>query len=251
MHMKKTAAFIAIFAVITIGIYLNRSYAHIYDRIDEAALKSPDTKQVYLIGNIMTSTEPIVFVALGDSLTAGVGAEKYEQSFPYLLAQKFYGTLGPIKLINWSVPGAKTEDVIDSQLDRAINANAGIITLLIGANDIHGQIAAARFQQNYETILDRLTKQSQAEIYVINIPYIGADSLLLPPYNLYYDSQTRQYNEIIRNLCLRYRVKYIDLYSPTVELFKKSGPHYSSDLFHPSAEGYNLWAQIIYDDINH
>lgn len=250
MHMKKPAVFIFIIIIIAIGVYLNRAYARIYNEIDRAALKSPDIKRTYLIGNAMTTTEQIIYAALGDSLTAGVGADKYEQSFPYQLAQKIQHDQKQIKLLNWSVPGAKTEDVIDTQLNQAIAADPDIITVLIGVNDIHGQVAAAQFQQNYETILDRLARQTRARIYAINIPYIGAETLLLPPYSYYYDFQTKQHNEIIKNLCDRHQVEYIDLYAPTAEIFRRAGPHYSGDLFHPSAEGYSLWAQIIYDDIN-
>ena len=36
----------------------------------------------------------------------------------------------------------------------------------------------------------------------------------------------------------------------TEELFKMNGPHYAADFFHPSSQGYKIWADLIYADIN-
>jgi len=248
--MKKTWLIIISLIILSLIVYLNRSYAHIYAKIEAIGLRSPDQQHLYLIGNNMTSTKQIIYAALGDSLTAGVGAAAYEQSFPYLLAQKLATSGTAMRLIDLAVPGAKSEDVIASQLDQAIASRPDIITILIGINDIHGLVAAAKFQNNYERILNRLDRETQAEIYAIAIPYLGSATLLLPPYNIYYDVQTGDFNAVIKNLGSQYRFHYIDLYTPTVKIFKHNGPHYSADLFHPSAEGYAWWAQLIYDDIN-
>ena len=43
-------------------------------------------------------------------------------------------------------------------------------------------------------------------------------------------------------------LKYIDLYTQTEELFKKNGSHYAADFFHPSTQGYKIWADLIYAD---
>jgi len=241
---------VIIFLLIIIALYFNRSYAHIYNKIEDADLKSSDNGQPYFVVNNDTASSSLTYVALGDSLTAGVGVTNYEDSYPYLLAQYFAGNDYQINLQSRSYPGERTADLIKDYLPEAISDNPDVVTLLIGVNDIHGQISRKEFSQNYETILKRLTTETNAKIYVINIPFIGADNLLLPPYDYYFNLKTRQFNKIIKELADKYSVKYIDLYTPTEDLFRDNGSHYSTDFFHPSAEGYKIWADLIYADIS-
>lgn len=246
--MKKTYLAITILLLLTVAYFFFAHY-YFYYKIKVAGLKPVDTRHTYEIKSPNASSSKLVYVALGDSLTSGAGTEKVEDSFPYLLAEKF-AVNNNIILKNFSYPGAKTSHLIKDLLSPAIADKPDIITLLIGTNDIHGNVSADHFKKNYTHILDRLTKETKAKIYVISIPFIGAKTILLPPYNYYYDHKTAKYNNIIKELADTYKIKYIDLATPTAEICEKDGPHYSVDSFHPSAEGYKLWCEIIYADIN-
>lgn len=252
---KRKWLILAIILVIAAGIYLNRAYSHIYGVIGDANLRAVDGQETYIINDMATSTlkkaaSRLVYSALGDSLTAGAGVASRPEMLPYLLAEKFSGGDKTVILKNHSFPGIETSDIITSFLPAALADNPDIITLLIGVNDIHNKVSAAEFAANYEEIIKSLKQGTKAKIYIINIPFIGSDKLMLPPYQSLFDARTREFNKIIKSLTDKYSVKYIDLYSPTVDLFKRSGDHYSQDLFHPSASGYKLWADIIYDNIN-
>ena len=254
MNMRSTAQTkimigFVIFLVI-IGLYLNRAYAHIYNTIGAAGLKPVNSAGEHLIINNMIAATSSIYVALGDSLSAGAGVSGSEQSLPYLLAQKMAGKDKKIVLNNYSVPGFKTGDLIDQLLAPAIAAKPNVVTLLIGVNDIHNQVSPDDFRKNYDEILSRLTKETAAQIYVVNIPFIGGSGMMLPPYQFYFDNKTREFNAVIKELTIKHSVRYIDLYTPTVALFKTAGDHYSADLFHPSAAGYKIWAEIIYDNFN-
>ena len=241
--MKKSHLLvIAVIIVLIIGIYLNRAYGHIFNNIK---LNSSDSEQTYTMGS---SKDALTYVAIGDSLTSGVGIDDYKESYPYLLAQKL-STDKKIVLKDVSYPGYKTEDVKEKLLDEGIADKPDMITLFIGVNDVRSSVSKETFETNYKYILDRLTKETSAKIYLINVPMIGEN--VLPPYDEYFDLQTRNFNSIIKSLAENYGLSYIDIYTPTKEEFKKSNEYYSSDLFHPSAKGYAYWAQIIYDNINH
>ena len=241
---------IVIFLAVAAFTYINRSYAYIYYRISMANLKSVDSARNYLIVNNQTATSSLVYAALGDSLTSGVGANKYSQSYPYLLAQYLAGNDYQVTLKDYSVPGARTQDLLDGLLPGAIKANPDVVTILIGVNDIHGKISTQEFAANYEEILSRLTKETRAKIYIINIPFIGANSLIWQPHRYLYQARTNEFNKIIKQLASKYQVNYLDLYTSTYLLLRESGIHYSDDLFHPSAEGYKIWADLIYADFN-
>jgi len=244
LFLKKCAVIVAV-----VGVYLSVANYYIYFRIGNSGLKPSDNQYTYTIGNEAPAVTPLTYVALGDSLTAGTGADKYEDSYPYLVAQKMAGD-GEVALKDFSIPGARTSHLIDKLLVPAIAAKPDVVTVLIGTNDIHGKVGAADFEKNYRYIIENLQKQTDAEIFLVSIPFIGSDRIFLPPYNYYFRQKTVQFNEIIVRLSKEYGVNYIDIATPTEEIFAKDGPHYAVDSFHPSADGYKLWAQIIYDHIH-
>lgn len=249
IYSKKGLIVIAIILLAGVVVFFNRSYAHIYNTIGRANLKSPDLSGVYLISTNM-ATSSLVYVALGDSLTAGVGTDKYEDSYPYLLAKYMSSGGEEVILKDKAIPGIKSAGLLSELVPAAIKENPDVVTLFIGVNDIHDFVSTDDFKKNYDQTLARLTKETKARIYLINIPFIGADTLIQMPYDYYFEARTKEFNEVIKELAIKYNLKYVDLYAPTVDLFKKSGDHYSADLFHPSAAGYKLWAGIIYAAIN-
>ncbi len=251
---RRRRALVLFIIIALLAIYLNRAYAHIYNEIGHVALCSSDHLETYMIKVQTTNQDtrhPIVYTALGDSLTAGVGVKQYQESYPYLLAQDLAQAGQPIILKDRAIPGERTAGLIAKLLPLAIKDQPQLITVLIGVNDIHGNISAKVFQQNYNIILKQLTNKTKAQIYVINLPYIGSDRLVLPPYNYLLAARTQEFNRIIKRLAQQYSVHYIDLYTPTVSLFKSSGKFYAADSFHPSALGYRLWAKIIYDYLHY
>lgn len=224
-------------------MYLNHSYASIYNKIGNTSLRAPSDFKNYTIG---TFEKTFTYVAIGDSLTAGVGVDSYLKSYPYLLAQKLsqkYST--KINLIPFAMPGARSAYTSDNLINPTIKVNPDIVTLLIGVNDVHGNISTKEFETNYENILQKLTKETKAKIYIINIPYIGTKDLIKTPYQYYFDMRTKRFNTIIKSLASKYELEYIDLHGGFLEQ-DTNKEYYSLDLFHPGEKGYALWTDILY-----
>lgn len=240
---------ISIIVLIALALYLFAAHYSIYKRISNADLKASDTKGEYIIGSGANNGVKLIYTALGDSLTAGVGVSGYEESYPYQFAKKISGASIDITLRDRAYSGAKTSDLVKDLLTTAINDKPDIITLLIGVNDIHGNAPKTEFVENYAEILRQLKAGTKAKIFAISIPYIGTDALLLPPFNSYFKHETIEYNKIIKKLAQANNIEYVDLYTPTEDIFK-SADFYSTDLFHPSARGYGLWSEIIYASYN-
>lgn len=245
--MKKIIVIILIPILVIVG-YMWFGYANIYNRIAAGGLKTVDTKYVYAINS--SASEKIGYAALGDSLTAGVGTDDYKESYPYLLAEGLAKDKG-VTLKDFSLLGARTEDLIDKNLlVSAVAAKPDVITLLIGVNDVRENISEKEFESNYEYIVRELMNNTHAKIYLINIPFIGSDTLYLPPYNWYFENKTVKFNRIIKDIADKYNLAYIDIANPTKRIFEKDGPYYSVDSLHPSKAGYEILEQIIYADIN-
>ena len=244
---KRKIIYYPLIVLVFLAFYLYVANGFIYYRIGQGGLVMPPRQNSYTMGE----GKEIKYIALGDSLTSGVGADKYEESYPYLLAQKMTESGLTVTSRNFSEPGYKTYDLINIFLDSAVVSQPDVVTILIGVNDIHNHVSKEEFKKNYEYILGRLTKETKAKINLINIPLIGSDTVLYPPYDYYFNRETNNFNDVIKELAKNHNANYIDLNTPTKNLLKTDGLHYSVDSFHPSALGYKLWAQIIYDRLNY
>ena len=147
-----------------------------------------------LLGTVVHAEQPWTFsnntryIALGDSLAAGYGANPTTQGYAYLLYQKgTYGQITNMIFANAAVPGATSADVLAYQLPPAITRfRPDVITLSVGGNDAISILGGAdpvtvirQFQQNLGQILCGLRQAlPQARIYVSNlydIPEITAN----------------------------------------------------------------------------
>jgi len=232
------------FLIMAGGIYLNRAYAHVYSYFYKTS--NPNQNLNYTIGNTR-AYQTIRYAALGDSLTAGVGADNAQSTFPYLLAEKIAGKTAKVKLLNLGQPGAKSIDLINNQLMPLSSFRPDTITLCIGTNDMHNRVPLDEFEKNYRQILDELEKYKKAKIIIANLPYLGADNLIWPPYRSYFDGRIKQYNQVIDSLAKEKKLTLVNLYDKTKEQFKNNQKgFYSVDFYHPSTAGYRLWNDLIY-----
>lgn len=239
---------ILVLLILLIVIYLNRSYAYIFDEIKEKNLAQPAQTTIELTSQPRLS-KPVIYVALGGSLTAGVGSSGISNTFPYILSNKLNKLHSPVKLINLGIPGATTQTVLQNELPTTIQDQPDIVTLFVGINDLHNLVSLQKFTENYKQILQDLTTKTAATIIILNTPYLGSKTLILPPYNLLYDFRTRQLNQIIKNLADSYHLQDIDLYSFT-KTISDSPDFYSPDQFHPSDSGYKAWGQMISSEVS-
>ena len=78
---------------------------------------------------------PLRFVALGDSLTEGVGdrAGGGWRGWAALLAPSLGA--GPVGFTNLAVSGAQTRDVLERQLPAALELRPDLVSVLVGVND--------------------------------------------------------------------------------------------------------------------
>ncbi|PIZ94421.1 MAG: hypothetical protein COX81_03600 [Candidatus Magasanikbacteria bacterium CG_4_10_14_0_2_um_filter_37_12] len=198
-------------------------------------------QNVMIVGDDNNNT--LRYTALGDSLTAGVGTTKMEDTYPYILATKISAEHKSVVLNNFGIPGAKVKDVLDTQIDQALKTNPNLITLLIGTNDMHNRTSQIDFTSDVEKIITKLQDGTKAKIVVINIPYLEQSKLFISLYKYYFAKRAKEYNKKIQQIAQKYNLVYVDLYTHTVQ----TKQIYSPDLFHPSKESYLDWSNFIYE----
>lgn len=184
------------------------------------------------------------YVALGDSLTAGVGATDYKDTYPYIAAQKLLAKSFEVTYVNFGMSGAESSNVLNSQVPKALLENPDYISVMVGINDVHNLRSVGEYQKNMSQILKILETKTKAKITVINIPLLGYENWR-SPYRDLLDLRTKQFNDALKNLPEIKGTNFIDLYTQTKEQFLLDTSLYSSDLFHPNNQGYILWGNLI------
>jgi acyl-CoA thioesterase I len=193
------------------------------------------------------TTGPIVYVALGDSTGAGVGAR--DGGYVVRLFKQIEERRPGSKLINLCVSGADTDDLVRAQLDQAVAANPDLVTVGIGINDIGHGLTLDQFSKNYEQILSTLKEKTRARIVVTNIPDISSAPRIPGPARGQYQRQIVQFSQRLEEIAARHGMTVFDIYTITTQELASHPEYFSSDGFHPSDAGYEMWAQHMWPTI--
>jgi acyl-CoA thioesterase-1 len=93
-----------------------------------------------------------VVVVLGDSLTAGPGLRP-DEAYPALLQQKAVAAGYPHRIVNAGVSGDTTSDAL-GRLDRALEPEARVLIIALGANDGLRHVPIEQIHSNLARIIE-------------------------------------------------------------------------------------------------
>jgi lysophospholipase L1-like esterase len=184
---------------------------------------------------------PIHYLALGDSTGVGVGAKN--GGYVARLFKRIAARRPGSRLTNLCVSGATTTEVLNNQLKAGVDPDVDLITLGIGINDIGHGSTVEEFGQNYEAILSRLKSKTGAAIVVTNIPDISTAPQIPAFARRRYHQLIVDFNQRLESIAARHQVTLFDVYTITHQELPKHPEYFSADGFHPSDEGYELWAE--------
>jgi lysophospholipase L1-like esterase len=192
-----------------------------------------------------TATEaPVAYVAFGDSTGVGVGARR--GGYVARLFERIERARAGSSVKNFCVSGAETADVLRGQLARLDGARPTLITLGIGINDVSHGITPEQFARNYEEIITRLKSRSDAPIVVTNIPDISTAPRVPVFLHGQVQARIRLFNERIAEIARRHDLLLVDAYDMSREVIPAHPEFFSPDGFHPSDEGYEYWAKMMW-----
>jgi len=186
------------------------------------------------------TTGPIVYVALGDSTGAGMGAR--EGGYVARLFKRIVERRPGSQLSNLCVSGATTADLVRGQLEQGVSKNPDFVTVGIGINDIGHGLTPDEFSNNYEQILSTLKEKTHAQIVVTNLPDISSAPRIPGVMKSEYQRLIMQFCGRLEEIAKRHGVTVFDVYTITKQELPAHPEYFSSDGFHPSDEGYELWA---------
>jgi lysophospholipase L1-like esterase len=185
----------------------------------------------------------VVLVALGDSLSQGIGSSSPETSFVAVLADDLAARTGQdVRVVNLSVTGAETAELVQEQLPQlerllaglaADGTPVGLVTLCIGANDV-GETAPEEFRRDLVVALDALPPGS----LVADLPDFGGGPER---------ARAARLSEVVREeVAARPELVQVRLEDATAG---QGLEDYAADFFHPSDLGYQRYVAAFRDAV--
>lgn len=192
------------------------------------------------------SGEHVKLVVLGDSTAAGVGAGDAARAYPTLLAERLAAG-GPrrVTLVALGMSGARVRDVLEDQVPRAVAERPDVVFVGIGANDVTHLTPLDDVRYDMRAIIDALTERTKATVVVAGAPDMRAAAFLEPLRSIV-GWRGRRVTSVIEEAARAAGVAVVPLAERTAGFFVEDpDEHYSADDFHPSAAGYERWADAI------
>ncbi len=177
-----------------------------------------------------------MYVALGDSFTAGL--EPGQPRWPDELARQLGG-----KYVNLAEVGATSEHVEREQLERALELEPDVVTLVCGANDVlfstrpDPDAYAARLSRMFSRLRRELP---QVQIVTATYPDISRFLELRPRTRARVEEGLNHFNAALRRVARRHDVVLMESFDHPAASERET---YAADGFHPSAEGHRQAAR--------
>jgi lysophospholipase L1-like esterase len=189
----------------------------------------------------------IRLVWLGDSLSAGVGADDAEESLPRHAASLVASQLGcRVELVCLAVPGASAADVLAGQVPLALGQlTAGAVAIvLVGCNDILRLVRPGPFRASYAQIVEALGATG-ATVVTVGLPNLAAMIVAMPqPLRSMAGLASRRANRIISEVARQTGALHVSI-SDDGPSRQRMLSLLSSDRFHPNGAGYQIWADLV------
>jgi acyl-CoA thioesterase-1 len=166
-------------------------------------------------------------VALGDSLTAGLGLQP-EEAYPAVLESRIRQRGYPFEVVNAGVSGDTSAGGL-RRVDWALDGDVRILILALGANDGLRGLPVDEMTRNLQEIIERAQRRS------VQVLLVGMEA---PPN--YGERYTREYRQAFQDLAKRNRLEFVPFLLAGVagvpDLNQRDG-------IHPTSRGARLLAE--------
>ncbi|MEO3938768.1 SGNH/GDSL hydrolase family protein [Dermatophilaceae bacterium Soc4.6] len=169
----------------------------------------------------LTRTGPL-WVALGDSMTQGIGASSHRGGYVGQLSTTLADRGWSHRLVNLSFNGARVQDVLDRQLPalREITdeqGDAALVTLIIGSNDLVAKAHREHLVERFTRLLEQLPRGT----VVSNLPNPRREAVAV--------------DDLLREADARGDIVLVDLRRDGAKSWRG---RLAPDMFHPNDRGY-------------
>lgn len=198
-----------------------------------------------------------VFV-FGDSLSAGCWDSEggWVDRLRKYLYQRFSDKMKDGRVVyNLSKSGGFSEGLL-KKFDYEMKAynyprphKKPIIFIATGLNDIHSKEEGGKLEfseEEFERIIQSLVKKAKditSRTYVLGLTLVAESTMPWIPEFYITNDDAKNYDEIIKNVCKKENVDFIDVFSK----FRNNHLNLLDDGLHPNTEGHKLIFEIVRD----
>ncbi len=173
----------------------------------------------------LSGTGPL-WVALGDSLTQGVGAPAHDRGWVGQVRERLAEAGQDYRVVNLGVSGATTRDVLERQAPVLDALPADLVTLMIGSNDLMRPRDRGGMVERFAELLDRLPEGAVVTTLPNPSPVAG------------------RVNALIARVAPERGLVVAELRDPRTSSWRG---RLAADHFHPNERGYAAIAEVIAD----
>src|SRR3989344_9131047 len=98
--------------------------------------------------------ERFTYIAMGDSTVEGIGSTEKAKSFAWVIYDVLKKENRSTKFYNLGKSGARIKDIIDNQLQQALDLNPDFVLISVGANDLRARTKLADFERDLKYLVD-------------------------------------------------------------------------------------------------
>lgn len=190
--------------------------------------------------------EPIDLLILGDSIAAGLGAERRKDTLGGRLAKGLARRMRrPVRLHTAAVVGSESPD-LPAQLDALPEGyRPQVAVIVVGGNDVTHRLSVSLSAQHLHETIRRL-REAGTEVVVGTCPDLGALRPVPQPLRRLASSMSRRLADIQAETARHAGAEPVDLRRAVGPMFfDEPEAMFSLDRFHPSALGYRRTAEAL------
>jgi acyl-CoA thioesterase-1 len=177
-----------------------------------------------------------VLIFFGDSLTAGMGLENVNESFPNLLNDKLKKEGYDFLFINAGVSGDTTSGGL-TRLDWVLSRGVDYFILELGANDMMRGIPLKEISKNLEDIITKV-RQKNGKSKILLIPMKPFPNMGIQ----YGNNFEKIYKDISQKMSVPLSTFLLEKVAGIRELNQKDG-------IHPTKQGHEIITETLYPDL--
>ncbi|MEU1751306.1 SGNH/GDSL hydrolase family protein [Micromonospora matsumotoense] len=189
---------------------------------------------------------PLRLVLLGDSSALGVGVARFDETvggqLAHLLAEGPTGRR--VHLSSVGVSGSRSTDLATQVARALLGDRPDVAVVLIGANDATMMSRPLEAAAYLASAVRRL-REARVEVVVGTCPDLGAVRAVSPPLRQVIGWSGRRVARAQTAAVLDAGGTVVDLGTETGPVFRADAGTLCHDGFHPSADGYRVWAHAL------
>jgi lysophospholipase L1-like esterase len=183
-------------------------------------------------------------VVLGDSLAYGLGASKEEHGLTQRVFAQLRADRPGSTFANHAVPHATMGDVLRHQVPKLRGAQADVVLLIAGANDLRYTHDRLVFARRFRHLLQEVRRAAPAARIVVGGMPDVTQTVAVPWFAKAAVSRVcRMFNGIMQRIAGDLAHGFVDLFAYTNKPLQTEIPYLCDDGYHPNDDGYAEIAQ--------